>query len=956
MAGRIMRSAAAHAATACSCAGEDEMCDECRQKHSATIARKSTGNPNSVVSHKTIGNALRSSGHPLDPAARAFFEPRFGSDFGDVRVHTGQEAQNAARTIHAHAFTLGNEIYFASGQYAPDTDSGRALIAHELTHTLQQQGSGVRDKDVVPRQDDGGTRTTDSDRDLDAGAGPAPGPSPDADTVLMFQGMSLTADSQKVRQELEGYLQDWGLEVFERLEPTFVADLQRRRYENSPTYLSDVSGVPDWIETNRRQLALMEQVAPLFHTEWDNLWRQAREFLSVFDVQAHAVLDEMLTASQDRILSERERYGLSATFTERTKYTVGDFGERAAETEIEAHYSMSRNSATQGLAQAASGLLQKVRVVRARMDDRNNKMPITYGDAIPSDAELADYRAADSRVQEAVRDYNVARSPAESDYPILAAYTPLDTTGTYYVDQTIDHLSQVARGSSTDLAEKLYDETAEKLANIDKVYRAVAEGDLKVWKLPAVVGLTQDRVHMLAPAVQAKLVEEKVQAAESEGEILHIALAVLAVALGLIAAIPTGGSSLVAGVAFAAGVGTAAISSYLAIEHIQQYSLEAAENGTDFDKARAVSQVEPSLFWLAVDIVGAIADIHAAAAAFRVLSTALREASELRRLAQAGQKAAEAEEAVRRLAEEGERYAPGRGLGRKLTEAVGEHGGALEKDAAVAAWEGGLSPTTHAYLVDNPELRAIYRDMDPQLRWLCTHCSDNCLIAGISRAQVARIRAALERVGPEEIERMRIYLHVRKNSIEAAIVDLERVADENGLRALLDRTLTETANPPTAPILTSGAATTARNASGAAAGGEFLPISGRTWLQETGGSAGLIPGQVAARLRTRTFASFDEFQEAFWREVAADAELSAGFTQANRTLMAQGQAPFAQAAEQYGGTAGGRFILHHIVPIEHGGGVYDMSNLLVTSPRLHAGVIHSPTVPMAPFRQLPPPE
>lgn len=82
-----------------------------------------------------------SSGEPLPEAERSFFEPRFGFDFSDVRVHAGAEGDRAARAIQARAFTTRKDIGFASGEYAPGTTSGRRLLAHELTHVVQQSGS-----------------------------------------------------------------------------------------------------------------------------------------------------------------------------------------------------------------------------------------------------------------------------------------------------------------------------------------------------------------------------------------------------------------------------------------------------------------------------------------------------------------------------------------------------------------------------------------------------------------------------------------------------------------------------------------------------------------------------------------------------------------------------------------------------------------------------------------------
>jgi hypothetical protein len=84
-----------------------------------------------------------SSGQPLSPAARAFFEPRFGHDFSKVRVHADERASAVAQSIGARAFTVGSDLVFGRGAYAPDTTVGRTLLAHELTHTMQQNAVGA---------------------------------------------------------------------------------------------------------------------------------------------------------------------------------------------------------------------------------------------------------------------------------------------------------------------------------------------------------------------------------------------------------------------------------------------------------------------------------------------------------------------------------------------------------------------------------------------------------------------------------------------------------------------------------------------------------------------------------------------------------------------------------------------------------------------------------------------
>jgi hypothetical protein len=86
-----------------------------------------------------VHKVLHSPGQALDPATRAFMEPRFGYDFSTVRVHTDADAAKAATSVRARAFTSGRNIFFRQGEYKPSSQIGRALLAHELTHVIQQK-------------------------------------------------------------------------------------------------------------------------------------------------------------------------------------------------------------------------------------------------------------------------------------------------------------------------------------------------------------------------------------------------------------------------------------------------------------------------------------------------------------------------------------------------------------------------------------------------------------------------------------------------------------------------------------------------------------------------------------------------------------------------------------------------------------------------------------------------
>ena len=117
-----------------------------------------------VASTPAVDRVLATSGRPLDPGLRSQLEPRFGADFGAVRVHTGREADAAAGSVEADAFAVGSDIVFAEGKFAPDRTEGRQLIAHELTHVAQQARSGAA---AIQRQPNPPVVPADADAEAD---------------------------------------------------------------------------------------------------------------------------------------------------------------------------------------------------------------------------------------------------------------------------------------------------------------------------------------------------------------------------------------------------------------------------------------------------------------------------------------------------------------------------------------------------------------------------------------------------------------------------------------------------------------------------------------------------------------------------------------------------------------------------------------------------------------------
>ena len=139
VASTVARDVAPRLQRKCSCGGS---CDKCQEERGddPMLQRKRAGSGSLVQAEAppAVHEVLRSPGRPLDQATRAFMEPRFGHDFSGVQVYSGPAAEQSAEDVHAHAYTVGQKIVFNAGRFAPDTIQGRRLLAHELTHVVQQ--------------------------------------------------------------------------------------------------------------------------------------------------------------------------------------------------------------------------------------------------------------------------------------------------------------------------------------------------------------------------------------------------------------------------------------------------------------------------------------------------------------------------------------------------------------------------------------------------------------------------------------------------------------------------------------------------------------------------------------------------------------------------------------------------------------------------------------------------
>ncbi len=139
---QVMRMPEPQVQRTCACGGG---CDDCKKKQEpGALQMKSVTGENSAQTEAppSVHEVLQSPGQPLDSETRAFMEPRFGQDFSRVRVHADSGAGQSAHEVNSRAYTVGQHIVFAPGQFAPDRPAGRSVLAHELTHVVQQRNAG----------------------------------------------------------------------------------------------------------------------------------------------------------------------------------------------------------------------------------------------------------------------------------------------------------------------------------------------------------------------------------------------------------------------------------------------------------------------------------------------------------------------------------------------------------------------------------------------------------------------------------------------------------------------------------------------------------------------------------------------------------------------------------------------------------------------------------------------
>jgi hypothetical protein len=356
-------------------------------------------------------------------------------------------------------------------------------------------------------------------------------------------------------------------------------------------------------EIKQRQAGVDDLTGPLGADLGDVVFAGGR-----FVTTANKVTVELLDRSEQQLTAEMAHYGLHEnTF-------LG----------VTTSYSMTDGPVQTGLRDAARRLAAKRRetdktsreffAAQKAAEDDARRLGVFFPAAPPL---LAAQQEARTKWVAAEDGYHAACGTEQVSYPVLAAYSTQDDAAT--------RLEDLVGKSGQGLAATLYSTIDDRLTSIREVRAAVGH-DYNPWKHSRVVGLTKTQLSL--KPWEAKVVDEKAAKVASGAEDPQTAkvAAIVSIGLGLLGAIPTGGSSLLAGLAAASATVGAVYSLNTLYEHYREYSLGKAENLTSLDQAQAISADEPGLLWLAFDLLDLGMNVAGAVTAFRTLRGALAAA------------------------------------------------------------------------------------------------------------------------------------------------------------------------------------------------------------------------------------------------------------------------------------------------------------------------------------------
>jgi hypothetical protein len=687
----------------CACGGT---CAKCQEEEEQRALQRSSASPAPLG----FDGIPSTQGEPLEAAARRPLEAHFGADLADVRVHTGSAAAESATKLDALAYTSGRDIYFAEGMYAPSSRSGQRLLAHEVAHVVQQgsgkepsvamkSSGGVKigapdavletDAEKQAEQFMSGSPTDEEQRKKRESSGavqrfiqrqsppgaPAPAPADQAgagNSVVydgdplspVNSGITLSTDSDAAHGSLEQMVIEHGEKAADQWVNVSLKkwiqvdeDLIHAEEERQRNSSGDVSGAP--LPPERKALIpVKKNILGTFTQQWTAWEAKIKEIHQQLDQNLTDTVSALLDESEQQILAESIRYGIQLE---------GPEGVNPAALGIQ--LPVPSEAQKKGLKAAAKQLLE--------LWKKRDQAKITAQALLTPPWDLIDID----------REFALQRKNLTTQYPVLAAYST-----------NREKLAELA--SDSDPTHSLRVEMNKRLDNIAWVRAGMREHLLPVMRRdPGLRNSAKANLGFKAPSVANRVIEDDAAAEAASQEDLDRLNSVIGVGLLIISFIP---GLQVVGLVGGLAMGAADIYS-----KFQEYTWEEAASGTAFDRAFAISQSDPSLFRLGLEIAVGIATgvvegviIGEAIKAFKVLAPLVHEAVAARFAGAIAADAATAEAsnlAMSRLREQA-----GPGLGDRLQAAI-DHGDFGEVGAGKIIKGSDAAGAFHQEIADLPD-------------------------------------------------------------------------------------------------------------------------------------------------------------------------------------------------------------------------------------------------------------
>lgn len=373
-------------------------------------------------------------------------------------------------------------------------------------------------------------------------------------------------------------------------------------------------------------------IASAMGQQYELLKQENALFLADYERTAHHVVDFTLTQSEQRTLSEVAKYGI----TREEVTDIVETSDRGWKRKQRTVYGGGDTAGGKELATAAAELVasqreidtMRARVAKAQLDLFGAKSPdmLSPGHTRhPEQVEpLTTLLAELERKSAAAEQVHLTTAQKrEEKFPVLTSYRKVED---HRVTFDVSKLEKL--GGADSRREEIAPHLFGILDNIKKTREGLKPGgDLSIWKEDRVRQLTAPQMLIVPGSVRERAVLEKT-AQEKRGGWGDWAIAALTVGLAVLAAIPTGGSSLAVGVVAISEVAGAALEVHLLADQFAEFDLQKAAAGTDMDKARAISADDPSLFWLALNVILTGVSLGVAAKSLRQLRLA-REAGKV---------------------------------------------------------------------------------------------------------------------------------------------------------------------------------------------------------------------------------------------------------------------------------------------------------------------------------------